>query len=117
MIAHALVGWMLCSATIGIGKTMLSMQLTLIVHVILAPIFFAIIAFVYFKMFNYTSPLMTAAVFLTIVMVLDAGLVAPVIERNYDMFRSTLGTWIPFLLFFLSVYIVGLKLKRLHITK
>jgi len=38
---------------------------------------------------------------------LDAGLVAPVFERSYEMFRSVLGTWIPFALIVVASYLVA----------
>jgi hypothetical protein len=40
-------------------------------------------------------------------MVMDAGIVAPVFEKSYVMFKSVLGTWIPFILIFLATYITG----------
>ena len=40
--------------------------------------------------------------FLGVVVVMDAGLVAPFVERSWDMFRSPIGTWIPFTLIFLA---------------
>lgn len=35
--AHALVGWALCFATIGIGLALTTLQTTLVVHAIAAP--------------------------------------------------------------------------------
>jgi len=37
-----------------------------------------------------------AAVFIGVVVVMDAALVAPFIERSWAMFQSPIGTWIPF---------------------
>jgi len=45
------------------------------------------------------------------VVVMDAGLVAPVFEKSYQVFMSALGTWIPFALIFVSTYITGLFLE------
>ncbi len=45
---------------------------------------------------------------------MDAGLVAPVFEKSYDMFRSLIGTWIPFILIFISTYLTGLYLKNIE---
>jgi hypothetical protein len=95
---HAIVGWMLCGATIGIGKAVTSMQITLIAHAIAAPVIFGIIAFIYHKKLSYTSPFQTALIFVFAVIILDAGLVAPVFKKSYEMFRSVLGTWIPLVL-------------------
>ncbi len=79
----------------------------LVIHAIAAPVIFAAITFVYFRRFAYFSPLRTASVFVATVMLLDVCVVAPVIERSFAMFRSPLGTWIPFLLIFLASWVSG----------
>lgn len=107
LLAHALVGWALCAATMGIGMGVTSVQNALIIHAVAAPIFFAVISRVYFTKFNYTTPLQTALVFIGFVVFMDFFLVALVINRSLDMFTSLLGTWIPFALIFASTYITG----------
>ena len=42
IIVHAFIGWMLCAATMGIGMAIMTLEKTLIVHVIGAPVFFAV---------------------------------------------------------------------------
>jgi hypothetical protein len=37
----------------------------------------------------------------------DMFVVALLIEKSLDMFRSPLGTWVPFLLIFLSSWVTG----------
>ena len=111
ILIHALVGWGLCGAIIGIGRNVTSMETTLILHAIGAPVFFAIVALVYFKFFNFTSPLKTAAIFVGFVIFMDVFLVALFIEKSFAMFTSLLGTWIPFLLIFLATYITGMSLR------
>jgi hypothetical protein len=112
VLIHAFIVWALCGATIAVGRSVTTMGTTLIIHAILAPIFAFVISLVYYKKFNYTSPILTAFIFLLFVFALDAGLVAPVFEKSYDMFKSVLGTWIPFTLIFLSTYVNGLIIKR-----
>ena len=112
IIIHAFIGWALCGATIGIGQSFTSMEVTLIIHAIAAPIIFAVITTVYYKKFAFTKPLITAIIFTGFVMIMDAGLVAPVFEKSYEMFHSLLGTWIPFALIFVSTYITGLILEK-----
>lgn len=111
ILIHAFVGWGLCGATIGIGKNLTSMEITLVLHAIGAPIFFAIIALIYFKNFNFTAPLQTAVIFIGFVIFMDVFLVALFIEKSFAMFTSPLGTWIPFALIFLATYITGLISK------
>ena len=95
ILIHAFIVWALCGAVIGIGRSITTIELTLILHAIGAPVFAALASLVYFKKFNYTTPLQTAIIFLLFVITMDAGLVAPVFEESYEMFRSVLGTWIP----------------------
>jgi hypothetical protein len=42
-----------------------------------------------------------------IVVILDAVVVAPIIERSYAMFRSFIGTWMPFAAIFLASWTAG----------
>lgn len=107
ILAHALAGWALCAATIGIGMQLFSLLTALIIHAIGAPIFFALVSWNYFKRFNDTSALRTAAVFVSTVVFMDFFLVALVIQRSLAMFASLLGTWIPFVLIFVSTYLTG----------
>lgn len=91
----------------AIGVALTSLDATLIIHAIGAPIYFIILSFFYFRRFNYTNPVVTAAVFLGFVIVLDFFLVALVINRSLDMFRGFLGTWLPFALIFMATWVTG----------
>jgi hypothetical protein len=102
ILTHAFVGWMLCAATMGIGMSVTSLENTLVIHAIGAPIFFAIVSLVYFVKFNFTTPLQTAAIFTAFVIAMDIFVVAMLINRSFEMFTSLLGTWIPFMLIFTS---------------
>ena len=108
VLIHAFVGWALCAATMGIGMAATSPNNALIIHAVGAPIFFFGVSFVYFKRFNYTTPLQTAIIFVGFVMVVDFFVVALLILKSLDMFASLLGTWIPFALIFASTYLTGL---------
>ncbi len=108
LLAHAFVGWALCGLTMGIGMATTSLSKALIIHAVVVPVIFAFVSSVYFKRFRYTSPLQTAIVFVSVVIVLDILIVALLIERSFEMFASILGTWLPFLLIFVSTYLAGL---------
>ncbi|HLJ60420.1 MAG TPA: hypothetical protein VKZ50_11880 [bacterium] len=112
ILAHAVVGWALCGAIIAIGRRTTSMRTALIIHAVAVPILFGVLSFVYFSVFAYTTPLQTAAIFVAVAMLLDVVVVAHLIERNFDMFKSVLGTWIPFGLIFASTYLCGVYLVR-----
>jgi len=111
LLVHGLIGWGLCGATIGIGRTVTTMDNTLIIHAIAAPVIFGLLSWLYFSKFHYTTPLQTAFIFLGIVMLMDAGVIAPFAEKSYAMFASLLGTWIPFALIFAATYVTGKAVK------
>ncbi len=113
ILAHAFAGWALCGAIIGAGRKITSLENTLIIHAIGAPIIFAAISLNYFKRFNYTNPLQTAIIFVCFVIFMDFFIIALMIEKSFDMFKSILGTWIPFILIMLSTYLTGIySLKK-----
>lgn len=112
VLVHALVGWALCAATMGIGMAATSPENALIIHAFGAPIFFFIVSLVYFKKFNYTTALQTALIFVGFVIVVDFLVVALLILHSLDMFASLLGTWIPFGLIFTATYLTGLYSER-----
>ena len=105
ILTHAFVGWMLCGATIAIGRTLTTLQNTLVIHAIGTPIYFFFVSMVYAKRFNYTTPLQTAVIFLSFIIVMDFFVVALMINRSLEMFTSLIGTWIPFALIFGSTYL------------
>jgi hypothetical protein len=112
ILIHAFVGWAFCAAIMGIGMAVTSLQTTLILHAIGGPIGFIIISLFYFNKFDYTSPLLTAIWFVAFVIFMDLFIVALLIEKSFAMFRSILGTWLPFTLIFLATYFTGRLTKK-----
>ncbi len=112
VVGFALVGWALCAASIGVGFAVTTQTNALIVHAIVAPLVFAGLSWVYFTRFCYTTPLVTAALFLGIVAALDLLVVAAFILRSFAMFGSFLGTWLPFVLIFAATWTTGFAIGR-----
>jgi hypothetical protein len=112
MFVHAFVGWALCDATMMIGMATLGLHNALVVHAIAAPIYFTLVSLIYFKKFNYTTPLQTAILFVGFVIAMDFFVVALLINGSLAMFTSLLGTWIPFALIFTSTLVTGLYVGR-----
>jgi hypothetical protein len=102
-----LVGQLGCWALMIGGQAITSLDNALILHAIGAPIIFGVLSFIFFKKFNYSSPRLTASIFVAIVILLDFFVVALLINRSFDMFFSPIGTWIPFILIYSSTYLVG----------
>lgn len=107
IVMFGLLGWALCGAIMFVGMAVTSMQTTLTVHAIGAPIIFAVISWIYFSKTRYTSALTTAIAFVGIVIFMDFFLVSLIINRSLEMFSSIVGTWLPFVLIFLSTYLTG----------
>jgi len=112
VLVHAFIGWTLCAATMGIGMAITTLKNALIIHAIGAPIFFTTISLIYYKKFNYTTPLQTSMIFVGFVITVDFFVVALLINQSLEMFASLLGTWIPFVLIFALTYVTGLIVQR-----
>lgn len=109
---HALAVWVLCAAVMGVGLALLPLGTTLVIHAVAAPIFAAASAYLYASRFGHVGPLATATFFLGLVMMVDFFVVALIINRSLDMFRSVLGTWLPFASIFLAALAAGMLVRR-----
>ena len=107
LLGHAFVGWALCAATIGFGQAVWSLDVTLVVHAIGAPVYFFAVSRHYFRRYAYTTPLQTAVAFIGFVMTVDFFVVGLAINGSLEMFTSLLGTWVPFALIFASTLLTG----------
>ncbi len=107
VVAFAIAVWAFCGSLVAVGRQFMSMDTTLIVHAIGAPIGAAIFAWLYFRSFGFASPLVTAAIFVAVALALDFFVVALLIENSFDMFGSILGVWIPQVLIFSATYLTG----------
>jgi hypothetical protein len=103
----AFVVWLACGLTMAFGRSAFGLETALRIHAIAAPVFAALVSLIYFARFRTTTPLAAAAFVTAFIVVLDAGLVAPVFEKSYAMFGSILGTWVPFLSIFAATYLMG----------
>ncbi len=116
VLGFALIAQMLCWAIMVIGQMVTSMENTLIAHAIGAPIIAIVVSSIYYRRFNYTTPLQTALVFVSVVIAMDVFIVALLIEKSFEMFTSPIGTWIPISSIFLATYLTGLFLTRRDVT-
>ncbi len=112
LLIFAFVGQIGCWALMMGGQAVTTLDNALIIHAIGAPIIFAVLSVIYFKKFNYTTPLITAITFVAVVVLMDFFVVALLINQSFDMFFSPIGTWIPFALIFISTYLTGLYARK-----
>jgi hypothetical protein len=108
LIGLGLVLWGACGAVMAIGRRIWSLDTTLHVHLVIAPVVaFAVAAIHKFLAADFSSVL-RAMVLTGLVVILDAVVVAPIFERSYAMFRSLNGTWVPFASIFLASLAAGI---------
>jgi multidrug transporter EmrE-like cation transporter len=112
LLVHAIIIYFVCFAVMGASMATLTVDTALVVHAAAAPFVSAIFSYIYFKKFNYSSPLITAIVIMATVILLDFFLTATIILQDYAMFYSLIGTWIPFALIFTAALIVGIYVNR-----
>jgi hypothetical protein len=111
LAAHATAVWALCGATMGIGMKVASLRAALVAHAIAAPVITATVMLVYFSRFGGVTPLASASFVVGFIVLLDFFVVALLINRSLDMFRSALGTWIPFALIIAAAWVTGMVVK------
>ena len=107
VIIFGIIGQMGCWGLMIGGQAITTLDNALIIHAVGAPFVFALVSVIYFKKLNYTTPLITAISFVAIVILMDFFIVSILINQNFDMFLSPIGTWIPFILIFTSTYLTG----------
>jgi hypothetical protein len=112
ILIYGIIGWVLCGIVMMVLLNFTTIYLALIIHFIAAPFIFLAISNIYFHRFDYTTPLVTAILFTLIVMVLDFFVVAMIIEKDLEMFENIMGTWLPFLFIFLTIWLRGLAIHR-----
>jgi hypothetical protein len=111
-LLHALTGWALCGAVMGIGLKMFSLQNALILHLFAAPLIFALVSLSFYKKMPSSRPILVAAGFTAFVMTMDFILVAWIIQRSFAMFGSFMGTWMPFVMIFTSSWMTGKAMRK-----
>lgn len=114
VIGCGLVGWAMCGATMGLGMAFFDTGAALIIHAAAAPIFFIGISLFYFRQPAALAPLAAASAMLGLVIFMDVFVVALFIEKSFDMFRSFIGTWLPFILIFFAVDTTGRAVRRMY---
>jgi hypothetical protein len=106
------IGWALCGLVIYLGLRWLPLQATLVAHTVAAPIIFGLLAHRYYRYRDRPLPLETAALFAGVTAVLDLVVVGMLVEGSLAVFREPLGSWVPFVLIFATVWKVGRTVLR-----
>ncbi len=108
LVAHGVAGWAGCAVAMALLLWVASDTVAIVVHAIAAPVIFAALAVHYFHARGARDPLPTAGAFTVIVVVLDALIVAGLVQGNASVFTSIAGMWLPVGLIFLATWLTGL---------
>jgi len=106
LVTHGLVGWGLCAVHELWLLEVATPQRTVVVRAIAAAIIFGMVAWHYFSVRGARDPLPSASFFTGLVVVLDLALrfFAP---GSSDVLMGFAGTWLPWLLVFVTTYVIG----------
>jgi len=107
LVLLALALWAACGGMIAVGRKLWSIDITLRVHLVAAPVSAFLVVVIHKELAPAFDPLLRAAAITIMVILLDALLVAPFFERSYAMFRSVIGTWLPFVAIFGACWAAG----------
>ena len=103
-----LVLWGGCGAVIAVGRRIWTLDTTLKIHLVAAPILAFVLSAVHGLLAPGFNSALRALAITALVVFLDAVVVAPIFERSFAMFRSLIGTWIPFAAIFLASLAAGI---------
>jgi Na+-transporting NADH:ubiquinone oxidoreductase subunit NqrD len=111
LIGLGLVLWGACGAVMSIGRRLWSLDTTLRVHLVAAPAAAFVVSAIHTRIDPAFGMVSRAAVLTALVFTLDLLVVAPLFERSYAMFRSLIGTWMPFALIFAASLAAGVLIS------
>jgi len=107
VLLYATVGWIIYRATMLIGYVPTISRVPFFFEIVTFLVF-VVISYIYFKKFNYTTPLQTAAIFVSIVVVGDFIVIALSRPGALRFYASVPQVWLRFALIFLPIYLTGL---------
>jgi hypothetical protein len=106
----SLVLWGGCGGVMAVARRLWTLDTALRVHLVAAPV----MAFSLSALHGWLAPgfssLLRAALMTGLAVTLDALVVAPMFEGSYAMFRSVIGTWLPFAAIFVASLAAGILL-------
>ncbi len=111
LVGLGFILWAACGAVIAIGRRIWTLDTTLRIHLVAAPVIAFVVSAAHKLLAAKFSSVLRATVITGLVVILDAVVVAPLFERSYAMFRSPIGTWIPFAAIFLASLAAGVLVR------
>ena len=100
--------WGACGSVMSIGRRLWGLDTALRVHLVAAPVVAFAVSAIHALIDPAFGNALRAVVLTGLVFTLDLLVVAPLFERSYAMFRSFIGTWMPFVLIFAASLAAGI---------
>lgn len=109
LAAYGAVGWALCAATLAVALLLARapVGLAIALHAVTAPLWLGMLARRYHRADGARAPLPTALAWTALKGLLDALLVASLVQRSFALLGSFTGFWLPLALAFLAAWAVG----------
>lgn len=107
LVAYAALGWILCAAVMFGLLAVFSPGVATVVHAIAAPLIFIFISMRYFRPSGAREPVAAALAFTAIAALLDAIVVAALIQGSPALLLSITGFWLPLGLIFIASWVTG----------
>jgi hypothetical protein len=112
VITYGFIAWVICAGTMALLLSTTSLGVAFLLHALAAPLVFAAASASYFRRPGAWGPFRAASVLTALAALFDLVIVATFIQRSLVMFRSFVGTWLPFALIFASTWVTGTLLRR-----
>lgn len=107
LFEYGAYGWAVSALTLGILLPLTRPSFAIAVHLIVAPLVFALLARRYQSADGARAPLATAVIWTAMVGVLDAALVAAVVRPSIALLGSVAAYWLPLVLVFVASWAIG----------
>ncbi len=113
LLGYGVLGWASCATVMTVLLAVTNTTLALVVHAVLAPMIFALVAWRYFEPRGARNPLPTALAFTAIVAVLDTVIIAGLFMQSAALLVSVAAFWLPLALIFAATLATGGILQTL----
>ncbi len=107
LIGCGVVLWAACGGVYAMGREVWPTEMPEAVRLSVAPAVAAVVTLTHKIVAPEFNVLLRAAVLTLIVAVLDALVLAPVVDGNRAIFRSAIGVWWPLAAIFVASWITG----------
>jgi hypothetical protein len=111
-LAWAVATWLACGLTFAAARAALGANAAIALHLVAAPFIGAAATRLLWRHPRHPGIAATALTLAGTAALLDATVVAPFLERSWEMFSSPAGTWIPLALILLASAATGARLAR-----